>query len=105
MFADNTLESITIPFRLTMAEPNVFKRCKHVRRIEFLEGREIFGNDADSWNELFRDCGVEEVVLPSTLRKMSPEIFKGCDSLKIVWVADGCPIDIRKSVTSNVEVC
>ena len=55
-----------------------------MNRVEFMEGRETFGEDAGVWNEIFRSCGVEEVMLPNTLQEMSPEIFKGCGALRIV---------------------
>ena len=72
-----------------------------------MEGREALGKDEEDigiWNETFRVCGVEEIILPGTLREMSPDIFKNCNSLKTVRVAKGCSLDIRKFVGENVEV-
>ena len=56
------------------------------------------------WNRFLRDTGVEEVVLPGTLREISPEIFKDCDSLRTVRVAKDCPIDVESMIDSSVEV-
>ena len=64
-----------IPSKLNTIERRAFAGCKHLKKIEFLEGRETFGEDVGVWNRLFRDCKVEEVALPSTLKEMSPEIF------------------------------
>ena len=75
--------------------------------MEFTEGLEALGGSEDDpgacgW--LFKGSGVQEVVLPSTLRQMSQDIFKGCDSLRVVRVARGCPLDVRKFVGSRVKV-
>ena len=53
---------------------------------------------------MFRGCGVKEVVLPSTLREMSPDIFRNCTDLKTVWVAEGCKVDVKKFVDNQVNV-
>lgn len=104
---DGALESLTIPSTLKVIEPTAFERCKSVKRIKFLEGREVLGRDEEDagvWNKVFRDGKVEEIALPSTLREMSSEIFRDCGSLKIVRVARGCPIDVGKFVDRKVEV-
>lgn len=43
-------------------------------------------------------------MIPSTLRKISPEIFKGCNSLKIVRAASGCEVEVEKFVGGSVKV-
>ena len=87
-----------------MIEPNAFEECKGVKRMEFLEGREALGEDHGLWNKLFRNSGVEEIVLPGTLREMPSDVFRKCDRLRVVRVAEGCPLDIRKFVGESVEV-
>lgn len=47
---------------------------------------------------------MEEVVFPSTLREVRSDIFKGCGSLKIVRVAQGCTVNIQKLVDISVKV-
>ena len=106
-FAQDTLENLTIPPALEEIAPDAFQYCKRVRRVEFLEGRETLGAGEEGsgiWNALFRNCGVEEVALPSTLREVSPDIFNGCSALKVVWVAKGCSLDVRQFVNDGVEV-
>ena len=44
------------------------------------------------------------MVLPSTLKEMSPNMFSSCYALKTVRVALGCPVDIEKLVGSKVKV-
>ena len=96
-----------IPSTLRAIELDNFEKCKNLKRIEFMEGREVLGKDVEDtsvWNGIFRECRVEEIILPGTLREMSPNIFRDCDSLKTVRVAKGCSLDIRKFVGENVEV-
>ena len=72
-----------------------------------MEGREVLGQnkeDAGIWNKMLRYCGVKEVVLPSTLREMSPDVFRDCESLKTVWVAEGCRIEVKDLVSRSVRV-
>ena len=44
------------------------------------------------------------MVLPSTLKEMSPDMLNGCYVLKTVRVARGCPVDVEKFVDSKVKV-
>lgn len=107
VFLSSALEDITIPPTLGVAEYGTFEDCKALKRVEFPEGIESLGRDdksSDSWGELFKGSGVKEVVLPSTLREMSPNIFKDCGSLKTVWVAKGCKLNIRLLVGFFVRV-
>lgn len=107
VFSDSTLESITIPATLTKIEYGTRTMCKSTQRIEFLEGKEVLGKDQEDtsmWNTLFRECGVKEIILPSTLREMSPDIFRDCKDLKTVRVAKGSQIKVRKFVGITVRV-
>ena len=101
------LESVTIPSTLIIAEPKAFGACANLKRVEFSEGIKALGSDQlweEHWSELFRESGVEEVILPSTLREMRPDIFKGCSSLKTVRVAKGCRVKVKKFVEKDVKV-
>ena len=69
--------------------------------MEFL-GRDE--EDSDSWTQLFLGSGVEEVVLPSTLKSMKKGIFSCASNLRVVRVARGCAVDVRKYVRYSVEV-
>ena len=68
---------------------------------------ESLGRDTDrsnDWRLLFHESGVEEVVLPSTLREARSDIFEGCSCLKVVRVARGCAVNVRKLVGFSVKV-
>ena len=91
MFASSALKAITIPSTLTEIDPTVFEGCADIKRIEFLEGREVLGKneeDVGAWNKIFRSNKVERVVLPSTLKEISLGAFKDCDALKIVRIVN-----------------
>lgn len=107
VFEESGLQSITIPSTLKQAECETFAGCKNLKKIEFLEGRETLGKDeecAGIWNAIFRKCGVEEVMLPSTLKEISSDIFEGCETLRIVRTAKGCKAKVKNIVDSSVEV-
>ena len=52
----------------------------------------------------FRDCAIEKITLPGTLTSMSFDAFRGCDSLRTVYVEDGCGINVRAYPLRNVSV-
>ena len=75
------------------------------------EGLEMLGAKESSYNrhwqshvysEIFYDSGLEEIVLPSTLKSINSSTFTQCGNLKIVWVEDGCTADIRSAVGDHV---
>ena len=106
VFAESALENLSIPSTLRALDPSTFEGCRP-RVVEFLEGWEALGQDAGDagvWGRLLRDGGVEEVVLPGTLREVGPSIFKGCRSLRVVRVARGCVVKVRKLVGLFVRV-
>lgn len=52
---------------------------------------------------IFCESRLEEVVLPSTLRVLRGWVFSHCP-LKVVWVEEGCTVDVRGIVGSSVAV-
>lgn len=106
-FKKCAMKSIEIPSTLAAISSSTFMSCKNLKKIEFREGRKVLGKswkETDAWNTIFRKCGIKEVVLPSTLREMSPDIFKNCADLKTVRVAEGCRADVEDFVSSSVKV-
>ena len=62
VFARSWLESIRIPSTLRAVEAGTFFHCVNLRRVELPEGLERIGAAA------FQGSGVEEVVLPASVR-------------------------------------
>ena len=90
-----------------MVGHNTFRFCESLKRVEFAEGAESLGKDDENpgdWWRLFSFCLVEEVVLPSMLREISPNIFKNSGSLKTIRVAKDCSVCVESLVGSGVEV-
>lgn len=65
-----------------MIEYETFAECKNLRTVEFSEGLETVGPQA------FRECGVESVVTPKSLKTVCDEAFMRCDSLRKVVLTD-----------------
>ena len=43
---------------------------------------------------MFARSGFEEITLPSALKEVEWEVFKGCESLKTVYAQDGCEAEL-----------
>lgn len=52
----------------------------------------------------FFDSGVEEITLPSTLKEIGRHAFANCNKLKVVWIEDGCAVNIGNYVNNSVTV-
>ena len=57
----------------------------------------------DHYNDDYLNCfgvfqcsGVEEVVLPSTLRDVGQKTFLGCASLRTIYAKRGCRADLSR---------
>mgnify|MGYP007115198184 CR=1 FL=1 len=42
--------------------------------------------------------------MPETVTEIGDNAFKSCSGLRIVWVEDGCAVDVRKHVDLSVAV-
>lgn len=94
-FADCAFEEFRAPESLRELYCGAFAGCARLKRVLLNEGLETFGyrgtcDDSErlsrDYEGVFWDSGVEELVLPRTLRKVSAAAFSGCDTLEIVWV-------------------
>lgn len=97
-FKSSALSSFAVPAMLNNVDGFSFAECKNLKRVEFLEGRVALGTadtGANVWNAIFRECGVEEVLLPSTLQEIGSNIFVNCNSLRTVRVAKGCKVQVK----------
>lgn len=64
-----------------------------MKRVVLNEGLERL-SDHGSKCGIFQRSGIEELMLPSTLREISELTFSECTNLKIVWIEQGSPIDV-----------
>lgn len=80
-FCGSALEEFAGPAHLQEIGHNAFRDCKALRRV-------VLGPGPEELVGVFADSGVESVVLPPTLRRMSAA-FAGCKSLRRVQIPDG----------------
>lgn len=52
----------------------------------------------------FRGSGLQEIILPGTLRKIGYRGLKDCNYLGTVYVEDGCRINVKLHVSMGVQV-
>ena len=92
---------------------NTFAECQDLKRVVLSEGLERLVTEENYHGKnrsltdlkgIFTNSEVEEIVLPSTLLEMRGFGLKGCVSLKIIWVGDGCTADVRESVSKSVAI-
>ena len=63
----------------------------------------MLSDEIETLGSAFQNSGIELIVLPGTLKLVSPKTFSGCDSLRAVWAEIGCA-DVRQLVSSTVDV-
>ena len=66
----------------------VFYGCKSLRRVMLNEGPETLSDYYSSG--VFGNSGIEEITLPSTLKKIDRYAFSECNSLRTIYVRSGC---------------
>lgn len=62
------------------------------------------GQDPGTGSCLFRLSGVQEVVLPGTLKKVCSDIFKECYALMVVRIPRRCKVRVKELVAEGVKV-
>lgn len=53
---------------------------------------------------MFYGSGLEEIVLPGTLREVCDSTFNYCNNLQTIWIRDGCTADVKSSVMESVKI-
>ena len=67
------------------------------------EGLETLSDDCS--RGVFENSGLEEITLPSTLKKIDRHMFLGCSSLRTIYVKSGCQADLSElDVSPSVEI-
>lgn len=73
VFQESAVESIAIPSTLRVVGQDNFRGCARLRLIEFLGGSEVLGGHSDVQSKVFRDIGIGETALSSTLMELPPD--------------------------------
>ena len=84
----------------------VFWNCSNLKRVALNEGLEALDDQDDDMNYggTFSCSGIEEITLPSTLRRMSQMTFFGCNRLRTIDVKSGCQADFSGLELSNFTI-
>lgn len=69
---------ITLPPHVTAIAPEAFMQNRQITRVVMNEGLTSIGEMA------FFNSGIQEIVFPSTLQQLAPDLFYYCDRLKRV---------------------
>ena len=77
-FACTNLRSFVAPASLRVLAHGAFRGCKRLRRAELNEGLETLGTQGETGCGVFADSGLEELRLPSTLRRIESGALQYC---------------------------
>ena len=104
-FSCSGITGFRAPPGLREIGPDAFANCKYLRRVELNEGLEELvvqkgkqynkNRGQVSYDGIFYGSGLEELILPSTLRKINSNALDGCDNLKRIFVKDDCAISTK----------
>ena len=88
-FSESGLESAEFPASLRAISQGAFSECKSLRTAKFNEGLEALGTNECQDNGrmylgVFENSSLENVQLPSTLKRIEYEAFEYCENLKSI---------------------
>ena len=88
-FYASGLEQLEFPASLRTVSQAAFAKCKSLRTVKFGEGLEVLGTDerpgeGKLWHGVFAESALENVELPSTLKRIEYGAFKDCKNLKTI---------------------
>lgn len=122
-FEHSGIEEFCAPPGLRRIEHRALAGCVNLKRVVLNEGLTTIGEDGmlfcsedndpyyikdrsyrPSYGSAYQKVGIEEITLPSTLEKIGDNTFCGCLRLKVVWVRDGCRVNVKRCVNDSVAV-
>ena len=92
-FEESGLESVEFPASLRTISQESFKWCKSLKTVKFSDGLEVLGTDEHSdyggmLCGVFEGSSVEQIELPTTLKRIKYSTFKNCENLKSITLPD-----------------
>ena len=99
-FYHSWLEEFVAPPGLRKIGEGAFRACENLRRVVLNEGLEKIGIQCKSHYCIgaFGSSKIEEITLPSTLREIDVLTFECCDSLRTIYVRNGCRADLSQLI-------
>ena len=110
-FSHCGLTEIITPKTLKTVRAHAFEYCTSLNRVILNEGLEELGNERMDYRadkNIFLSSSIKELMLPSTIKNMSPATFRSCTLPEVIYVAPGFSFDLKKvtsvpAVTANYE--
>ena len=92
-FRGSGLESVATPRSVERIHQGAFCECRNLRRAVLNEGLEVLGTDKYTGSGIpfcgvFQESAVEDVRLPSTLKRIEYYAFQNCKNLKKIVLPD-----------------
>ena len=92
-FVKSGIENLVLPAALRTIAQGAFYKCEGLRAVKLNEGLEVLGTNeyskyGDMYCGVFQRSAVEEVALPSTLKKIEYSAFEECKNLKNIRLPD-----------------
>ena len=93
-FACTNIDVFIAPLSLRTVSQGAFNNCQALKRVILNEGLEALGtserpDDKQWYYGVFQDTAVEEINLPSTLKRIKYSAFQNCKHLKSVALPKG----------------
>lgn len=93
-FASSGIEELILPESVREVGAEAFQYCNCLETVQLNEGLERLGeketiNEREFEGGVFVNSAIENIRLPSTLRRIEAEMFEGCEHLRSVEIPDG----------------
>ena len=93
-FRESGLERVTLPRSLRVLAQAAFAKCENLKTVVLNEGLEALGTDEYSASGgmrhgVFGYSAVQDIHLPSTLKRIEYSTFEGCKDLRELALPDG----------------
>ena len=90
-FRESGVECVDLPGSLRTLAQAAFAGCRNLRSVRLREGLKALGTRAEGqpWQGAFQGSALEEVLLPSTLRRIEHDTFRRCGRLRSVALPAG----------------
>lgn len=92
-FSQTGLENVEFPASLRTVDQGAFAECKNLKYAKLNEGLEVLGTDeytkdGKMYYGVFGSSALEDVFLPSTLKRIEYNVFKSCEDLQSITLPD-----------------
>ena len=88
-FKNTGLKNVEFPASLRTVGQGAFSSCRSLKTAKFNEGLEVLGTDeymdgGRMWHGVFQASSIEQVELPSTLKRIGYGAFESCNKLRSI---------------------